>query len=190
LRCGRLDLSLANADRVTLIKQCFRVIALVGIANCLLLLDSEPLLAMKCNAETLSFNEERNNSTAIFSAKVLSVNEAGHIYFEVSKVWKGSPIKTIRLVSEYCTPNIFKVNEEYLVYAGGKEKNLSNRLNSRTKLLAKAGSDLRALGNGKAPTIYNWVPPVESPLVSPPSTSSEPSASSDPNQNHYHLESN
>jgi hypothetical protein len=184
-----LDLSLNNTNRVTLIKQYFRIIALVGIANCLLLLDSEPLLAMKCSAETLSFNEERNASTAIFSGKVLSVNEAGHVYFEVSKVWKGAPLDTMRLITDYCTPNIFQVNNEYLVYAGGKENNLSNRLNSRTKLLTKAGSDLWALGKGKAPTIQNWIPPIESPSASPRSISPElskltvePSPSSDPKQ--------
>jgi hypothetical protein len=164
-------------------KKFYKIIILAILMHCSLALDSKPLLAMKCVSKSLTFSEERGQASAIFAGKVVNEeNKQGYVVFQVSKVWKGSPNKTIEIPTDSCTPNIFKMNNEYLVYAetgidSDGKKYLSNNLGSRTRLISKAGTDLQALGVGKTPSIEDTPKPTESSSASP--TVTKPSLGND-----------
>jgi hypothetical protein len=166
----------------------YRIIILAISMHCSLALDSKPLLATKCVYKKYStLGEERSQSSAIFAGKVINEeNDLGYVVFQVSKVWKGSPRKIIEISKDNnCNPDIFKINNEYLVYAvtgvdSDNEKYLDNILGSRTRLLAKAGSDLKVLGIGQVPSINNTPTPTKSSSASPTPTQQtiKPSSSS------------
>jgi hypothetical protein len=149
-------------------KQYYKIIILVILMYCSLAIYIKPLLAMKCVAKSLTFSEERSQASAIFAGKVINEeNKQGYVVFQVLKVWKGSLYQTIEIPTDSCDPNIFKLNNEYLVYAetgidSDGKKYLYNDLGSRTRLIAKAGEDLQALGIGQAPSINNTPKAIKS----------------------------
>jgi hypothetical protein len=167
-------------------KKHFRIMILAILIHCSLALDNKPLLATKCVYKKYStLGEERSQSSAIFAGKVINEeNDLGYVVFQVSKVWKGSPRKIIEISKDNnCNPDIFKINNEYLVYAvtgvdSDNEKYLDNVLGSRTRLLAKAESDLKVLGIGKVPSINNTPTPTKSSSASPIQQTIKPSSSS------------
>jgi hypothetical protein len=102
-------------------KKHYRIIILAILMHCSLTLDSKPLLATKCVSSKYStLSEERSQSSAIFAGKVITNENSklGYVVFQVSKVWKGLPRKIIEIPEDYyCNPDIFKIDNEYLVYA-------------------------------------------------------------------------
>jgi hypothetical protein len=164
-------------------KKHFRIIILATLIHCSLALDNKPLLATKCAYNKYSTLSEE----AIFAGKVINEkNDLGYVVFQVSKVWKGSPRKIIEIPEDNdCNPDIFKINNEYLVYAvtgvdSDNEKYLYNVPGSRTRLLVKAGSDLKVLGIGQVPSIDNTPTPTKSSSASttPTQQTIKPSSSS------------
>jgi hypothetical protein len=166
-------------------KKYYQTIIIAILIYCSLALDRKPLFAMKCVAKSLPFDEERSQASAIFTGKVINEeNKLGYVVFQVYKVWKGSPSKTIEIPADDCTPNIFKMNNEYLVYAeigvdSDGKKYLRNNLGSRTRLIAKAGADLDMLGVGKALSMNDTLKQTESSSANPIST--KPSLSNNTN---------
>jgi hypothetical protein len=63
-------------------------------------------------------------------------------------------------------------------------RSIYNALGSRTRLLAKAGSDLKVLGIGKVPSINNTPTPTKFSSASPISTESTAKPSSSSNADH------
>jgi len=105
------------------------------------------------------------DASAVFSGEVLDVEEGPptrmfgsripsvKVTLRVSEVWKGPERETL----EVSTPSdgaacgyYFKEEQEYLVYAYGKEEPFKVDLCSQTKLLSKAGANLRVLGDGRS----------------------------------------
>jgi hypothetical protein len=168
----------------------YKIVILAILINFSLAINSKPLLALKCDGENLTFSKQRKMATAIFTGKVIKIVDNGYtplgyessdVIFQVAKVWKGSPRKTIKLIIDDCSSSsLFKVNDEYLVYTSGDEKYLNSASNSRSRLLANAGEDLRALGTGKTPSIDDSPEPTKSSSASPTTTrtTTKPSMSS------------
>jgi hypothetical protein len=104
--------------------------------------------------------EAYENSTAVFSAKVLSISENSAEYsktikLKLTKSWKGKFGKSITVTtamdSAMCGYN-FEIGKTYLIYANGKDvKNLSAGLCSRTAQL-KANEDVKVLHKLKKKT--------------------------------------
>lgn len=72
--------------------------------------------------------------------------------FSVSQSWKGSIEKIITVSTPRGSASCgfgFEMGQEYLVYAYGNDNDLQVSLCSRTNLLAQAGDDLSALGQGE-----------------------------------------
>jgi hypothetical protein len=105
------------------------------------------------------------DASAVFSGEVMNIEEGSstrmfgmsvpsrRITLQVSEVWKGPQTETL----EVNTPRdgatcgySFKVGQEYLVYAYGKEEALKVDLCSQTRLLSRADEHLRVLGNGRS----------------------------------------
>jgi len=95
-------------------------------------------------------------SVAVFSGKVTKVEIdekkfRKEVTIEVQTVWKGAEKKTL-VVGTASQGSLcgysFKKGESYLLYCYGK-KSLSTNICSRTKLLSKAGDDIKELGDGK-----------------------------------------
>lgn len=89
--------------------------------------------------------EAYKNSSAVFSAKVLSISENSAKYSKIVKLkltksWKGKLSKSFTITtamdSAMCGYN-FEIGKTYLIYAYGKNaKNLSTNLCSRTAQIA------------------------------------------------------
>ncbi len=107
----------------------------------------------------LDFLEE---STAVFSGRVLNVDGIPlqndpdgidipvNVTFQVSKVWKGPTSGTLvvetSLEGASCgLGRIFRIDEEYLVYAFGEESELRTNLCTRTTEISNAQEDLAEL---------------------------------------------
>jgi hypothetical protein len=107
---------------------------------------------------------ERNKAKAVFSGKVLRIDQIKgakgkptgvvRVKFSVDKSYKGAEtsIITVSTTNACCICGYpFKVGEEYLVYASGSDsKALRASICSRTKNLRNAAEDLDFLGNAKA----------------------------------------
>jgi|GEM_PF-1872231 len=114
-----------------------------------------------------SVHEAVQQSAAVFSGKVISIQEKQGLIFSsadpvtvtlsVKRIWKGEPAQESRVLtalSEASCGYGFQPNKDYLVYAGqDDEGRLVTTLCSRTKPLSAAADDLAALGAGKAPDV-------------------------------------
>ncbi len=138
-----------------------KIIFLIFIAASLLIVNTS--FASACSCMITPIREAFEESTAVFSGKVVDVNIPSGIFissgdlakvtFEVSKIWKGSDYKTLVLTTARGGASCgysFRKGEEYLVYAHGAENELQVSLCSRTKPLSEAGEDLTNLSKAPA----------------------------------------
>jgi len=113
-----------------------------------------------------SVEDELERSQAVFSGKVLEVNEMNKGYMkkrvllEVTETWKGISESQVIITTGSGGGDCgyeFQVGEEYLVYAHpssmyGEQEELVSIICDRTTELSTAQEDLAVLGEGKAPT--------------------------------------
>lgn len=113
-----------------------------------------------------SVEDELERSQAVFSGKVLEVNEMNKGYMkkkvllEVAETWKGLSESQVIITTGSGGGDCgyeFQVGEEYLVYAQhssmyGDQEELVSIICDRTTELSTASEDLAVLGEGKAPT--------------------------------------
>ena len=113
-----------------------------------------------------SVEDELERSQAVFSGKVLEVNEMNKGYMkkrvllEVVETWKGVSESQVIITTGSGGGDCgydFQVGEEYLVYANpssmyGEQEELVSIICDRTTELSTAQEDLAVLGEGKAPT--------------------------------------
>jgi hypothetical protein len=98
--------------------------------------------------------QERRTAKAIFSGKVTRIAETTdskyiQITFKLEQSWKGARTREKSLFQENVLTDcdfVFKVGEEYLVYAHGDSEKLSTNVCTRTKRLADAAADIKELG--------------------------------------------
>ena len=122
----------------------------------------KPALACSC-ARPLPPLEAKERAAAVFSGTVISQERSPQqrdrfqdikVNFRVQRVWKGDIGNTVTIStnrsSAACGIN-FRNRQRYLVYAFDNRNELTTNLCSRTKLLANAREDLRALGPGSSP---------------------------------------
>lgn len=111
--------------------------------------------------------EELNNSSAVFSGKVVEITDKNKnaifqssadlldIRFTVNKTWKGIDESEVVVKSSRDSASCgfeFVLNEEYLVYANEIEGDYHVNLCSRTASLSEASMDMEELGHGELPT--------------------------------------
>jgi hypothetical protein len=121
--------------------------------------------ACSCRCENRGVNDPKEmmrEAKAVFAGEVTDIREATPeerrhhsdefvVSLRVERAWKGVKEKDI-LVSARgqlqpgCCDIALKIGEKYLVYAVGKSMSTSC---ARTRLLAQADEDLKALGSGK-----------------------------------------
>ena len=135
----------------------FAVVLLIGVENAFACscLAPDPSKSLKEQVK-----EAYQGSSAVFTAKVISVTENKSEYRNVIKLrltraWKGKLTKTITLTtginSAMCGYN-FVIGKNYLVYAFSNESNkISTGLCSRTSLSAK-NADIAVLNQIKRKT--------------------------------------
>ena len=132
----------------------------------LLSLSIGPITSYACDCvKPPSVEDELERSQAVFSGKVLEVNEINKGYMkkrvllEVAETWKGVSESQVIITTGSGGGDCgykFHVGEEYLVYAnpssmyGGQEE-LVSIICDRTTELSTAQEDLAVLGEGKAP---------------------------------------
>jgi hypothetical protein len=134
------------------------VIILIGLTAGYLMV---PRLALACTcAAPATPAEGFERSIAVFRGKVTAVerplwdrlgisNSGGYwVTFAVSKQWKGSPVKTMnvltRLTGEACGFP-FEKNREYLVYVVMEPKDLQTGICTGTKSIDDAGREMKQL---------------------------------------------
>ncbi|MFH1433116.1 MAG: hypothetical protein ABIG84_07930 [archaeon] len=132
----------------------------------ILLINASSVFACSC-VDPYPPQESLEISTAVFAGKVISIDylPAGiiisgadpvKITFEVSRVWKGPEYKNLIITTVRSSATCgytFELETEYLVYADGKENDLTTTICSRTKPITGAKEDLEQLGEGNAPSI-------------------------------------
>ena len=140
------------------------------IAASLLVLNTNAANACSCVRTTPQ--QSFKNSRAVFAGRVTDVVEqhdgggvasgpslAGvKVTFEVSKVWKGEPIRQLVVTTSGSSASCgysFQKGQEYLVYANSQGTQLQTGLCSGTKPLSNAQGDLAILGQEKKPTPQN-----------------------------------
>lgn len=102
-----------------------------------------------------SFTRAYQDSSAIFSGKVLSERTEGNeriFTLQVEKYWKGTKSKTLEV--RYYETSYYqawlKVGGRYLVFARKNDKgNLSDNKCSLTRDYSQASAELKKLGKGK-----------------------------------------
>ena len=102
--------------------------------------------------------EALKKATAVFSAKVVKIEEAGlqrSVTVEVLRTWKGVDEKKIVVSTAKSGASCgygFQEGKTYLIYAYQEEKAPMLRVSlcSRTQAIDKAEGDLKELGEGKA----------------------------------------
>lgn len=127
-----------------------------AIGLCLFLLTVFVANASKVEAcakcATPNFADAKVRAAAVFAGKVLSVTEEGSskiFEFQVSKTWKGSSKKTVKVTyyESLRYPPIFEVGKQYLMFAeSGDDKTLHVYRCSRSTFLENAADDLKLLG--------------------------------------------
>lgn len=132
---------------------------LKSILSCLFLLtvfvvgSSSVAACAKC--ATPNFAAAKVRAAAIFSGRVLSVTEDGTakiFEFQVSKTWKGTVRKTVKVTyfESLRYEPIFEVGKDYLMFAEtGDDKNLHVYRCSRSAAVENAAADLKLLGKAK-----------------------------------------
>jgi hypothetical protein len=132
-------------------------VALVALGLLALL----PDCASACSCAILGSQQEMakqalSDSAAVFSGEVADVEKQGRtatVTLRVSETWKGPEQGTLEVNTpsqETACGYPFKEGQEYLVYAYGKEEPFKTDFCSQTKLLSKAGANLRVLGEGQS----------------------------------------
>ena len=127
-----------------------------------------PRQATACScAYPESVKDELNRKTAVFSGRVIKMEEENKIsyikssadpikvLFEVTDSWKGVDSSQVIVSAARSSASCgyeFELDKEYIVYAYGEINNLETGLCERTALLSAAGDDLAMLGQGKSPT--------------------------------------
>jgi len=102
--------------------------------------------------------EALKKATAVFSAKVVKIEEAGlqrSVSLEVLRAWKGVEEKKLVVSTAKSSASCgyaFQEGKTYLIYAYQEDKAPMLRVSqcSRTQTLDKAEGDLKELGEGKA----------------------------------------
>lgn len=125
---------------------CLSVVALSVVLS--------PAACLACDCPPLTVTQERRTAKAIFSGKVTQIAETAdskyiQITFKVEQSWKGAPARETSLFRENVMTDcdfVFKVGEEYLVYARGDSKKLSTDRCTRTTKLVDAAADIKELG--------------------------------------------
>lgn len=113
--------------------------------------------ACKC-VEPKSPKEELEESSAVFSGKVIDQLEKGRtqfILFEVKESWKGfneSQVIVETVDSSSSCGYEFEDGKEYIVYTNETDGHLEVSLCSRTDLLSAASEDIDELGKGEEPS--------------------------------------
>lgn len=113
--------------------------------------------ACKC-VEPKSPTEELEESSAVFSGKVIDQLEKGRIQFilfEVKESWKGfneSQVIVETVDSSSSCGYEFEDGKEYMVYTNETDGHLEVSLCSRTDLLSAASEDIDELGKGEEPS--------------------------------------
>ena len=113
-----------------------------------------PLVCFACDCPYPTVTQERRTAKAIFSGKVTRIAETTdskyiQITFKLEQSWKGARTREKSLFQENVLTDcdfVFKVGEEYLVYAHGDSEKLSTNVCTRTKRLADAAADIKELG--------------------------------------------
>ena len=115
----------------------------------------EPVAAAKCGIPPL--NQAYPAAKSVFVGKVISETqfERGKIFeFQVEKYWKGNKSKKtkVKIYETMRYQAFYEVGKRYLVFAKADDAGgLSDGKCSRSKIIAEAGEDLRALGTAKIP---------------------------------------
>lgn len=150
-----------------------QIVILITISSILFIVQPQSSYACSC-AQISSVEDALHMKTAVFSGKVVKVNENEkgkkvissadpvEITLEVDRVWKGevgrSQIVYTAIGEESCGFT-FQMGNEYVVYAHSKTSNgneqLETHLCDRTGLLAAASDDLEILGEGMLPSNTN-----------------------------------
>lgn len=113
--------------------------------------------ACKC-VEPKSPTEELEESSAVFSGKVIDQLEKGRTQFnlfEVKESWKGfneSQVIVETVNSSSSCGYEFEDGKEYIVYTNETDGHLEVSLCSRTELLSAASEDIDELGKGEEPS--------------------------------------
>ena len=132
----------------------------------LIVLINKPLPVSACSCMMHPPVEEAfSNSHAVFSGKVIGINErimgasGKSILFEVNETWKGVSETEIKIMTGLHDGDCglpFVVGQEYLVYAQLSDMYGKNQLSStichRTTELGNAAEDIQILGQGQKPT--------------------------------------
>jgi hypothetical protein len=113
--------------------------------------------AYPCVCSYPDFEDQVSQSALIFSGKVKLIEPAGNnqngVQFESIKVYKGTAVNQLSIRTAETTDACgfhFEVGQQYLVYATGKDREVS--LCSRTRLFNDAADDLKRLARGTPKT--------------------------------------
>ncbi len=114
------------------------------------------VFACSCVAD-ISQKDSFNQAKAVFSGKVLSIQDKGRISaaIQVEETWKGATAGVVTVATGRDDGDCgfdFQTGEKYLVYAYDASRDyqagLGTNICQRTKLLAQADEDLKMLGPG------------------------------------------
>lgn len=127
-----------------------------------------PATANACSCiEPPGVTEELERSDAVFSGKVISIEEkppllsvpSKTVIFQVARIWKGIEQSQVKITTGQGGGDCgfdFNMGQEYLVYAVKSNSyglnSLSTILCDRTDILSQAQGDFPLLGEGQAPT--------------------------------------
>ncbi len=120
---------------------------------CLLPLMGQAVYGCECLVKG-SPRKEMKKSEAVFIGEVVEARVGGRnsaFKFRVERYWKGVREEFVVVSGAYGTCSVpFAVGQKWLVYAyDGEREGLMCDICTRTRPLAEAGDDLKALGKGK-----------------------------------------
>jgi len=142
------------------------LILMLVLFNSFFMFNPTGVSACSC-ASPQSVETELENKTAVFSGKVIKIQEKStfsfsqssadpvSVLFEVKSIWKGvnqSQVIVSTAMSSASCGFEFVEGNDYLVYAYGEGDQLGTGLCERTTLLQNANKDLKVLGVSNAPT--------------------------------------
>lgn len=140
---------------------------IIGLLCTILTTFSFTVTCYACNCAINSVEAEYENSSAIFSGKVIqlidenknkkliSTGDQITVILEVQEVWKGVNESQIMLHTVRSSASCgyeFEIGKEYLIYATEREQGFHVSSCSRTTTLSHAISDIDYLGEGNTPT--------------------------------------
>mgnify|MGYP003392938593 CR=1 FL=1 len=141
---------------LSILKSIFSVLILLAVFSLSVFVPVQTVHACSCILPRAPA-EEFEDSTAVFSGKVISIENEDFGYkanFEVDRIWKGLSGSTVVISTARDSAACgfgFEEGKEYIVYAHGEGEALSTNLCSRTHLLTENDSDVEALGESTAP---------------------------------------